>query len=601
MKLKSVSTALSGIAGVLAIFSMAACASQADKQPGTAGDPQVSAVQFAQTAADFDSDSVRITGTRSGTANATHCVNSATGCFNFLPGNPIPEPVAGSGAEDFDRLCPTSATNSPPGGTGEWTFTYAIFAEPNCTGDQVNSPETDTLVCFAENDLATKSHPNQTVNEVLPAGIVVNTILCLAQNTEKKFDFNICTQLNIPELPAGNTAYNCGCERPGTPGTQACTCPWFAEQGVTTPPEGCHFDEDCNLICTTEHAPDGGLCVCDDTFIPVTCSNHVTYPNLCFARCAGATGCNGPVAPDGGVCACDDTFRPVTCPDGSIWANQCIADCAGLRGCVDQSTHECACDDTFVPVICTGPDGDQIEYANPCVAACAGARNCQGQGTGPDGGVCACDDTFIPVVCFHNGQPSEVFPNLCFAVCAGFQLAECHQPTAPDGGVCACDTVYLPVTCSDGNTYANLCVAQCAGQTNCNGDCACDFTYLPVTCSGPTEPPITFANQCAADCAGATGCHPANAVDGGACACPFTYLPVVCTGPDGHTLQVYANSCVADCAGATNCHTTVVSCPDPAACDLTFIPVLCHDAIVYANICIANCAGQTTCVEVTIP
>jgi hypothetical protein len=35
------------------------------------------------------------------------------------------------------------------------------------------------------------------------------------------------------------------------------------------------------------------VCSCDDTFIPVICSDGITYPNLCFAECAGATGCSG--------------------------------------------------------------------------------------------------------------------------------------------------------------------------------------------------------------------------------------------------------------------------------------------------------------------
>jgi hypothetical protein len=265
----------SGTAGVLAILSMAACGTHDDSSQQTAAaGGNVAAVQFAQTGVDFDSDSVRIVGTRSGTANATHCVNQATGCFNFEPGNPIPVPVAGSGAEDFDRLCPTSAANSPPGGTGEWTFTYQIFAEPNCTGDIINSPETDTLVCFAENDLATKSHPNQTVNETIPAGVFVNTILCLAQNTEKKFDFNICTQIpNAADAGSNVTTYNCACTNSGDGG--ACSCPWFQEQGIDHAPEGCTFDANCNLVC-------GGVtCPCDSfplwqtalSGTPITCSS----------------------------------------------------------------------------------------------------------------------------------------------------------------------------------------------------------------------------------------------------------------------------------------------------------------------------------------
>lgn len=32
---------------------------------------------------------------------------------------------------------------------------------------------------------------------------------------------------------------------------------------------------------------------------------------------------------------------------------------------------------------------------------------------------------------------------------------------------CVCGAVYYPVQCSDGNTYANLCLAACANATDC--------------------------------------------------------------------------------------------------------------------------------------
>jgi hypothetical protein len=34
-----------------------------------------------------------------------------------------------------------------------------------------------------------------------------------------------------------------------------------------------------------------GSCICPEYYAPVTCSNGQTYSNLCFAQCAGATGC----------------------------------------------------------------------------------------------------------------------------------------------------------------------------------------------------------------------------------------------------------------------------------------------------------------------
>ncbi len=43
--------------------------------------------------------------------------------------------------------------------------------------------------------------------------------------------------------------------------------------------------------------PPGGGCNCTDIYAPVICSNGVTYPNLCYATCAKATGC----VPTGGA------------------------------------------------------------------------------------------------------------------------------------------------------------------------------------------------------------------------------------------------------------------------------------------------------------
>ncbi|HVT19372.1 MAG TPA: hypothetical protein VHQ90_24725 [Thermoanaerobaculia bacterium] len=34
-----------------------------------------------------------------------------------------------------------------------------------------------------------------------------------------------------------------------------------------------------------------GSCICPQYYDPVTCSNGFTYSNLCYAQCAGATGC----------------------------------------------------------------------------------------------------------------------------------------------------------------------------------------------------------------------------------------------------------------------------------------------------------------------
>jgi hypothetical protein len=577
--MKLVKWILGGILGGAAIVSMAACATpqpDSSKNLGPQGqEGAASSVNFALTGGSFDGNSVFISGHRDGNADGKFpCKDFAKGCFNFPNGSHgIPVPVAGV---DFSNLCPTVDVNGGDGGgTGEWTFTYTIFNGPNCTGTEITG---ENFTCFGEDDLASQQHPNETANEVLPPGVVVNTVICVSENTEKSFDFNSCAQIPnpTPPLPAGDKEFDCGCTRTGT---AACSCPWFAVQHVNTPPPGCRFDDVCHLVCETETGTDGGVCACDDTFLPVFCtSNKVTYPNLCFAQCAGATGC----AP---VCACDDTFAPVFCTStGQTYANQCIANCENATGC----GNVCACTDEFNPQTCLGPDGTEVEYANPCFAACAGASQCHPTFPSADGGVCACDDTFLPVTC-SNGV---TYPNLCVANCAG--ATGCHE-TAPDAGPCACDDTYLPVTCSNGEEYANLCVANCAGATGCVSLCACDDTFIPVICDNG----IVYANACVAACAGitdptATNCHTAPAQDGGVCACDLTFAPVVCERNGEQGIE-YANLCFAFCAGAINCvplNTTTDG--GVCACDDTFLPVICNGTE-FANICVAHCAGATNC------
>jgi hypothetical protein len=265
---------------------------------------------------------------------------------------------------------------------------------------------------------------------------------------------------------------------------------------------------------------DGGVCACPFIFLPVICSNGVTYPSQCVANCDGQSPANCQLAPPFNTCACDLTFEPVTCDNGVTYANQCFATCNGQgpnecksavqppATCVDGSPA--ACDFVFLPVMCS--DGNT--YANQCIATCVtGLTNCP---LAPPFNMCACDLTFEPVTC-PNGT---TYANPCLAACDGQNPAQCtpaFQPPATclDGSVAACDFTYIPVLCSDKNIYANQCVATCVsglGPNMCievnGGNCvdgspaACDFTYIPVTCSNG----VTYANLCIATCLGATGC-----------------------------------------------------------------------------------------------
>lgn len=113
----------------------------------------------------------------------------------------------------------------------------------------------------------------------------------------------------------------------------------------------------------------------------------------------------------------------------------------------------------------------------------------------------------------------------------GARLGSC------DGnGVCPCSSEFDPVTCTNGKTYANECLATCAGQSGCERLGICSNIWNPVTCGG-----VTYANACQAALAGATNC-------GTKCACPQDYNPVRCQNG-----KVYINSCVAECDGQSGC------------------------------------------------
>jgi hypothetical protein len=46
----------------------------------------------------------------------------------------------------------------------------------------------------------------------------------------------------------------------------------------------------------------------------------------------------------------------------------------------------------------------------------------------------------------------------------------------PSGRFCVCAQIYCPVTCAGGCRYANPCIADCAGATNCTIDAgSCEF------------------------------------------------------------------------------------------------------------------------------
>jgi hypothetical protein len=223
-------------------------------------------------------------------------------------------------------------------------------------------------------------------------------------------------------------------------------------------------------------------CACPFILDPVTCaSNGRTYVNLCVAQCDGATGC---VRDAGDLCACPAIWNPVVC-GGITYASPCIAECVGAASDCNGGPGICVCPSIFLPVTCS----DGVTYVNQCTADCLGATGC---------GVCACPLTIDPVHCTSN---STNYFNLCQAQCDG--ASDCSR-------IYACPLIWDPVICSNGNVFANQCIADLdSGGLACTplgATCGCQAIFAPVVCSSNGQ---TYANQCVATCAGASGCAPA--------------------------------------------------------------------------------------------
>ncbi|KAF9801930.1 hypothetical protein SFRURICE_016180 [Spodoptera frugiperda] len=135
---------------------------------------------------------------------------------------------------------------------------------------------------------------------------------------------------------------------------------------------------------------------------------------------------------------------------------------------------------------------------------------------------CTCTRNYLPI-CGSNG---ETYSNQCLLDCARYNThqditvvkqgpCESEQQTVVVGESCVCPLLYLPVCGSDGSTYPNECNLNCKKQ---------DFPGLALRHAG--------------------ACVEANE-EAPVCVCTREKKPVC--GSNGNT---YANTCLLNCASA---------------------------------------------------
>ena len=281
------------------------------------------------------------------------------------------------------------------------------------------------------------------------------------------------------------------------------------------------------------------------------------------------------------TCVCNTIYQPVCGSDGVTYENACLAECAGVSytagACSTGGGSPNACENLSISggnrqiSISNIPAGTKLEYL--------------GISTGYG----------VVVICDGDCGDSQVIENLSageYTVKAQTFNPYCYKEykvnvTAPP--TCVCNTIYQPVCGSDGVTYENACLADCAGVSYTAGACstgggspnACENLSI----SGGNRQ-FTISNIPAGTKLEYLGISTGYGV------------VVICDGDCGDS-QVFANLSAGEYTVKAQtfnpyCYTEYkvnVTAPPTCVCNTIYQPVCGSDGVTYENACLANCAG----------